>query len=240
METRNKLKHICQSNDLNRVIVGKGEVSSLYVLKTFGAIFVLLIHFALIYCQYLEPIYRLGVPIFFAIGGYFYYSKDVSKIKERSLKSLRKMMKLILFLNLVYAVLNYFMIDWKFNFTFEGIVRWITCGDNVSGHLWFLTSYAWTIVFLWLLHIFHLRKLIYPLAILLAIFGFVGGQYAFLFPSLSLNDYNYLIPNVMGGYSFFVLCFWMKEYETFIMSKLNKKNTLILLGIAIVMCYIEH
>ena len=197
METRNKLKHICQSNDLNRVIVGKGEVSSLYVLKTFGAIFVLLIHFALIYCQYLEPIYRLGVPIFFAIGGYFYYSKDVSKIKERSLKSLRKMMKLILFLNLVYAVLNYFMIDWKFNFTFEGIVRWITCGDNVSGHLWFLTSYAWTIVFLWLLHIFHLRKLIYPLAILLAIFGFVGGQYAFLFPSLSLNDYNYLIPNVM-------------------------------------------
>lgn len=51
-KTRNKLKHICQSNDLNRVIVGKGEVSSLYVLKTFGAIFVLLIHFALIYCQY--------------------------------------------------------------------------------------------------------------------------------------------------------------------------------------------
>ena len=75
---------------------------------------------------------------------------------------------------------------------------------------------------------------------MLAIFGIVGGQYAFLFLSLSLNDYNYLIPNVMGGYSFFVLGFWMKEYETFIMSKLNKKNTLILLGIAIVMCYIEH
>ena len=49
----------------------KIEYHSLYVLKALAALFVLMIHFVFYKRQYLEPILKCGVPVFYIISVFF-------------------------------------------------------------------------------------------------------------------------------------------------------------------------
>lgn len=75
------------------------------------------------------------------MGGYFFYSVDLSKLKERGKKALRKMILLILFFNLIYGIVNHFILGKSIVFSFDFAKRLILYGDNIEGILWFLTSY---------------------------------------------------------------------------------------------------
>lgn len=152
-------------------------ITSLFLLKAIGAIFVLLIHFKFPYKGVAEPIYRIGVPIFFVVGGYFFYSVDLSKLKERGKKALRKMILLILFFNLIYGIVNHFILGKSIVFSFDFAKRLILYGDNIEGILWFLTSYFWTVVLIYLLIQINLKRIIFPLAVVLAVYNLLSGQY---------------------------------------------------------------
>ena len=71
----------------------KIEYHSLYVLKALAALFVLMIHFEFYKRQYLEPIFKCGVPVFYIISGFFLYSAN--PISERG--KIRKGMKKIIY-----------------------------------------------------------------------------------------------------------------------------------------------
>jgi len=60
----------------------KKEISSLYILKAIGALFILMIHFHFFKSQYFEPLYKCGVLIFFIISGYFLYSHNKLHINK--------------------------------------------------------------------------------------------------------------------------------------------------------------
>ena len=123
-------------------------IDSLYILKALAMIFVLLIHFKLAGKQYIEPIYRTGVPIFFIISGYFLYSSSKAKLKQKNYKSIKKIILLIIFFQTIYAVFNIHINISQYEFNnFSFWMRLIVYGDNISGHLWFLNSYLWALVF---------------------------------------------------------------------------------------------
>ena len=86
----------------------KIEYHSLYVLKALAALFVLMIHLEFYKRQYLEPIFKCGVPVFYIISGFFLYSANPYQNEERNIrKGMTKIFKIMLFFNLAYFILQY-------------------------------------------------------------------------------------------------------------------------------------
>jgi fucose 4-O-acetylase-like acetyltransferase len=216
-------------------------IASLFLLKAIGAIFVLLIHFKFPYKGVVEPIYRIGVPIFFVVGGYFFYSVDLSKVKERGKKTLRKMILLILFFNLIYGIVNHFILGKSIVFSFDFAKRLILYGDNIEGILWFLTSYFWTVVLIYFLIQINLKRIIFPLAVVLAVYNLLSGQYTNLV-GLHLNHVapQYYLPYLLVSYPFFIMGMWLRKHEKDKILRLTDKIVLRLFFISIICCYIEH
>lgn len=85
----------------------RSQYHSLYLLKAIGVLFVLMIHFSCYKIQYFEPLYRCGVPLFYIISGFFLYAKDESVQIQKVKRSIVKIVKLILFFNIVYYLLKF-------------------------------------------------------------------------------------------------------------------------------------
>lgn len=99
----------------------RASVSSLYVLKALLAFFVVTCH-APILLPWVE-IPGLTTELFFAITGYFLYSEDLGKVQSRIWKSIKKVIPIMIFLQLLYLPLA--PPDWRspivlFNWVFMG------------------------------------------------------------------------------------------------------------------------
>lgn len=137
----------------------KKEIPLLYVLKAVCALLIVFIHLpsATGVNIILQPLMRIGVPIFFMISGYFLVTSTGLNIAS-ILKQLRKMLELML---QVYAVYIGFMIFRNFLqggplinprwITWDFIIRLLFIGDNVDSVLWYLTAYTESLLFLWLM-----------------------------------------------------------------------------------------
>ena len=128
------------------------KIQSLFLLKALCALFVVIIHFPLVGKTYLDPIIKISVPIFYMITGYFMFTNlENERSRKRLLHASLKILKLILGSNVVYLAYNLFM-DIPCTLTsISDIIRFIFWGDNISGHLYFLTSYFWATFLLSLL-----------------------------------------------------------------------------------------
>lgn len=205
-------------------------------MKAIGAIFVLLIHFNLFKGQYLEPLYRNGVPIFFIIGGYFLYSQDKEKQILRLKKSIIKLTKLIFFFNGIYMVANLlygniYDLNWDF------LVRFMIRGDNISGHLWFLTAYQLgCIVMLIERKLFSNDILLSFIGLICTIVALMIGVYSFLLP-FKIPIYSF--PQIFTSTSFLTIGYFIRKYEKLIETQTSKSmSVFVMLGGAI--AYIEH
>lgn len=216
-------------------------IDSLYILKALAMIFVLLIHFNLAGKQYIEPIFRTGVPIFFIISGYFLYSSSKEKSKQKIYKSIKKIILLIIFFQTIYAVFNIHINISQYKFSsFSFWMRLIVYGDNISGHLWFLNSYLWALVFfsfMCILGVFSTRSYIFVFVIFLII-CFSFGQYK---PILGLKyDYkDFYIPYIFLSVPLFISGFLCRKYENKLCEVIGKKVIFILL-VSIIISYTEH
>jgi len=119
----------------------RASVSSLYVLKALLAFFVVTCHAPILLPWVNIP--GLATELFFAITGYFLYSEDLGKIQSRIWKSIKKVIPIMIFLQLLYIPLA--PPDWKspvvlFNWAFMGIANF----DAV--HLWYLTSLLYSLI----------------------------------------------------------------------------------------------
>lgn len=119
----------------------RASVSSLYVLKALLAFFVVTCH-APILLPWVE-IPGLTTELFFAITGYFLYSEDLGKVQSRIWKSIKKVIPIMIFLQLLYLPLA--PPDWRspivlFNWVFMGVANF----DAV--HLWYLTSLLYSLI----------------------------------------------------------------------------------------------
>lgn len=220
----------------------KPSISSIYLLKAVGAVFVVMVHFHFYRSQVFEPLYRCGVPIFFILGGYFLFTPDNEILLSRIKRSLLKMIKLIIFFNTIYYFVNStFVNDWSFEFSNNyKLFRLLIYGDSISGHLWFLHSYLWTILLLWFLANCKVKFFVYNvLAVLLLILCCFNGSYGFILP-FDLNVSKFWFPWVLMSYPMFIVGFNIHKYEENILSYFSSQIVSFGLLICILLCYIEH
>lgn len=223
----------------------KREYNSLYVLKAFAALVVLMVHFEFWRRQYFAPIYYCAVPIFYVISGFFIYSKSVNDRKYRIMKSMKKILKIAIFFNIIYFLLDFF-VDGRMPFhSFQDIFRLIVYGDVIAGHLWFLNSYFWVLLLFLLAS--NLKKGDTYLLVLSLIFLLVGlseRQYSFVFDFKKCFTLDFYIPSLSVSLSMMFLGYSFRKYEKiiekFVESKGGGKLVNIVLLIAIIALYIEH
>lgn len=221
----------------------KREYNSLYVLKAFAALVVLMVHFEFWRRQYFAPIYYCAVPIFYVISGFFIYSKSVNDRKYRIMKSMKKILKIAIFFNIIYFLLDFF-VDGRMPFhSFQDIFRLIVYGDVIAGHLWFLNSYFWVLLLFLLAS--NLKKGDTYLLVLSLIFLLVGlseRQYSFVFDFKKCFTQDFYIPSLSVSLSMMFLGYSFRKYEKIIENFIESKGALlnIILLIAILALYIEH
>lgn len=221
----------------------KREYNSLYVLKAFAALAVLMVHFEFWRRQYFAPIYYCAVPIFYVISGFFIYSKSVNDRKYRIMKSMKKILKIAIFFNIIYFLLDFF-VDGRMPFhSFQDIFRLIVYGDVIAGHLWFLNSCFWVLLLFLLAS--NLKKGDTYLLVLSLIFLLVGlseRQYSFVFDFKKCFTQDFYIPSLSVSLSMMLLGYSFRKYEKIIEKFVESRGKLIniVLLIAIISLYMEH
>lgn len=221
----------------------KREYNSLYVLKAFAALAVLMVHFEFWRRQYFAPLYYCGVPIFYVISGFFIYSKSVDDRKCRIKKSMIKILKVAIFLNFIYFLLD-FLIEGRMPFhSFQDIFRLIVYGDVIAGHLWFLNSYFWTLlVFLFASKFNKGDTYLLVLSLIFLLVGLSERQYSFVLDFKKCFTQDFYIPSLSVSLSMMFLGYSFRKYEKIIENFIESRGALlnIVLLIAIIALYIEH
>ncbi len=190
-------------------------ISSLYVLKALSAFLVVSCHtpFALLKDK-VSFIQCLAVPLFFMISGYFIYSDDIAKSRERVKKGIVKVIKIILLVQTLYMLWLFpnhgFMIK-----SLDDVLSLVFLGSLFSGHLWYLTAFLETLFVFYLF--FRLDKAKY-LFLLLPFFllNLLFSQYSFLL-DISL-PYKYFYNAVFYGLPFVTLGYLIRKREAKLLS----------------------
>lgn len=117
----------------------RASVSSLYILKALLAFVVVTCHSPLVLPWVHIP--GFVVELFFAITGYFLYAADLGKVQLRIWKSVKKVIPIILILQVFYNLIAppefgpIMSSYWLY-------IQWVFMGFSTfdSGHLWYLTA----------------------------------------------------------------------------------------------------
>ena len=184
-----------------------------------AALFVLIILFDFNKRQYLQPIYKCGVPVFYINSGFFLYSANPISERGKIRKGMKKIFKIMLFFNLAYFILQYALTGTSCIRSLHDVVRLIMFGDNISGHLWFLTSYLWTlVVFGLLLMLKNGYRIMGVLALLYFVEEILVGQYSFL--HLTLNRVHDYVPCLGVSLPMMYIGYSLKKHEQILKTKL--------------------
>lgn len=189
----------------------RASVSSLYVLKALLAFFVVTCHAPILLPWVNIP--GLATELFFAITGYFLYSEDLGKIQSRIWKSIKKVIPIMIFLQLLYIPLA--PPDWKspvvlFNWAFMGIANF----DAV--HLWYLTSLLYSLITFSLFIRFTKGKYI-PVLFLCVLGWMILGDYRYFIDGK--DGSIYLFNFISRAQPFLAMGYWIRANESVLLQR---------------------
>lgn len=200
--------------------------TSLDILKFFAAYLVVFIHadFKNSVSDILLAICRIAVPIFFMISGYFLYTKD----KEKTLTSIKKTLKLLIFSDLLYLLFEIcksLLVEQSINEIFKGIlsVNFVIFNiGSIASHMWYVRA----IIYIYVIYIFikKIRKDQFLLPLISTIFVldvFLFKYHFILFDKIiPINIYEPLTKFIGTGFVSVTIGYLIKKNET----KLQKIN----------------
>ena len=189
----------------------RASVSSLYVLKALLAFFVVTCH-APILLPWVE-IPGLTTELFFAITGYFLYSEDLGKVQSRIWKSIKKVIPIMIFLQLLYLPLappNWNSPVVLFNWAFMGIANF----DAV--HLWYLTSLLYALI-TFSLYLRCFKGKFVPLLFFLILGWMVLGDYRYFIDGK--GDSIYLFNFISRALPFLAMGYWIRANESVLLQR---------------------
>ncbi len=172
-------------NKISLTYPGGYELPSLMALKAICAFTVIQIHVITDYKIYILPFYRIVVPIFFMISGYFLLNSSGDVNPDRIKRAVVKMIKIIVGINIIYA--GYWLIHAipKDNFSLftslDSWIRFILYGDTFCYALWYLECYLEALLIIWGLTQIKQIKLLYWLIPIGIILNLCFGTYVHLF-----------------------------------------------------------
>ena len=155
----------------------------------------------------------LATELFFAITGYFLYSEDLGKIQSRIWKSIKKVIPIMIFLQLLYIPLA--PPDWKspvvlFNWAFMGIANF----DAV--HLWYLTSLLYSLITFSLFIRFTKGKYI-PVLFLCVLGWMILGDYRYFIDGK--DGSIYLFNFISRALPFLAMGYWIRANESVLLQR---------------------
>lgn len=214
-------------------ILPKGRNVYLDLFKFFLCFLVIAIHLAgESYTHF--PLYRLAVPMFFIISGYFNYTADVTHLEKKSLAFIKRTAKYMIVGFLIYIVFDFFMCyvegrgvgyyfttlfyeDFLFEFLF--LNRPIT---YTGAQLWFLIAlFVVSLIHYGLVKIkkLHYYKIIIPVCY--AIYFFFAG-YMYLLQDTDMpirytrNAWFFGLPNFALGFTLAKYNFHKKNWYKYV------------------------
>lgn len=164
------------------------KLDGLNSLKFLCSLLVAAIHIPFILTPWIGFLYRIAVPIFFMISGYFLVGKDGTISSKHIFRVLKKIIGITIIANLIYFIYKYLSVGK----TYFSLFWAIAVGDNVSAHLWYLNSYIQALIILWMMIKCNMTKilpLLIPIGLVLNIL--LGSYNLFIFPSSTNFPLNY-------------------------------------------------
>ena len=186
---------------------------SLDSLKFLCAIFVIFIHTPQpeIWEDYITPLIRCAVPIFFMISGYFTYGKkDITHTIHKRIAQLLKIFGIVFIFYFVFSLiangkdsLKHLSVLFSYNFILLNSVPY-------SMHLWYISAYIYVLLIILLVERFNLYKWLYFITPILLLSVLTIGKYSEIilgncFPT------NYTRNFLFTGIPFFTLGMIVKK-----------------------------
>lgn len=185
------------------------NIDSIYALKAICSFLVVLIHTNFFFKCYLSPIYRLAVPIFFIIAGYFLSTETEIKI-EKIQKAIKKIFIINIYASLVYILYRAFVIvvickssiNIKQILFFSDLKQFLL--SNPYCHvLWYLVAYIETLIIIYLFAKCKKEKFLLKAVGVFYLMGLICGTYNFNYFDISLeekrNVFTMGLPFVLTG-----------------------------------------
>lgn len=188
---------------------------SLDTLKFVCAIFVIFIHTPQpeVFGNYITPLIRCAVPIFFMISGYFTYGKK--DIKHTIYKRITQLLTIFVIVFLFYfslsfiangaSSLEHLSILFSYNFILLNSVPY-------SMHLWYIVAYIYVLLIILLVNRFNLYKWLFFITPILLLTALTIGKYSEFILGHSFPT-NYTRNFLFTGLPFFTLGMIIKKAE---------------------------
>ena len=193
----------------------KQRIESLYILKAICAYFVVYIHMNGNH-PLLMPIIGIGTPCFLSITGYLLYSADRDRERTKCITWAKKTFWLAVSCNLLYLLAYYANGDDKLFTSLSFHVRNFFFGNQVSGHLWYLTA-MWQALLVLSLIIRYVPRLINVLPFLFLVAYFLRVYWEPFHPGLGEFRNNFLVTSL----PFLATGYLVRKYEELLLKKIN-------------------
>ena len=213
--------------------IQKGRNIYLDLFKFFLCYLVIAIHLAgETYSHF--PLYRLAVPMFFLISGYFNYSSDTSRLQSKALGFIKRSFRYMLMGFLIYIIFDFVMcyvegrgVGYYFTTLFyeDLLLEFFILNRPITytgAQLWFLIAlFVVSLIHYILVRFDRLRyyKIIIPLCYLIYFF-FAGYMYLFQNTDMPIrytrNALFFGLPNFALGYTLAKFDFHKKSWYKYI------------------------
>ncbi|MGL5919765.1 MAG: acyltransferase family protein, partial [Bacteroidales bacterium] len=199
------------------------------------------------------PIFRSAVPVFFAISGYFLFSKGLNEINL--LSALRKTIYTLIQCTLFYFVyaLGLYVFSGENHFympSVKGLFLGLLFDSfpfiGLMGHLWYLSALIYIFIALIIIlktkaskYIFHA---ILPLCLICITYNYIGGLYPDIYEKWHIpNNIIFSRNFLFTGIPFFLMGAFFSKYQSKIqLLNLNLKAIYGSLFIALCFCVLEY
>ena len=182
-------------------------------LKLICAIFVIFIHTPqpVFWGNYITPLIRCAVPIFFMISGYFTYGKtDIAHTIRKRVIHLLKIFGIVFLFYFSFSLiangkdsLEHLSILFSYNFI---LLNSVPC----SMHLWYIVAYIYVLLIILIIEKFNLYKLLYFITPILLLTALIIGKYSEIILGNSFPG-NYTRNFLFTGLPFFTLGMIIKK-----------------------------
>lgn len=231
---------------------GGKDLPGLQILKLLGAIAVIHLHASNVFGPAWNIVWRLAVPCFFMISGYFMLNRLGQLEHSRIERTLKKMIKLIVLASMIYLAIKWsidYMLDavspGKFSHLLDSTqspqfwTRLFLFGDGAEAHLWYIMAYAQLLALLWLvvkIKSTRIRYLILGGAAVVSWVAILIAESYLIMGTSEIEIYGMrpyvVIRNFLTvGLPFFMLGICIRKYEHLIRNVLKNKFRIILLPI---------
>ena len=199
--------------------MSKKEYPSIYCLKGICSLLVVLVHAQFFFHDLYVPVYRLAVPLFFVISGFFLVDETGNIKTAKIIPVIKKMLKINITTSIVYILFfiiksfivgtdSYISILYPKDFLLS-----IFLGHPYCGVLWYVTAYIEILLILKLFASFHKEKILFYLIPFFLLLELFVGKYSFIIGDGF--DHFYHRNFFTMGLPFVLIGILIKKYQLF-------------------------